>query len=241
MTAFAALATFTGRSLLGRRRLLLLLLLAALPILVAVLIRIGGGRSDAAGILDALGIRTVLPLVALVVGTAVIGSEVDDGTIVYLLTKPIPRWLTALAKVAVAGLVTVAITLPPLILTGLLVGGLGADAVRVTIGWCAAAVVGGLAYATVFTALGAITSRALILGLAYTLIWEGVLAGLLEGTRYLSIRQATLGVAAAISGKHLVREPLVPAVSVAILVVAIVGGYAVTTWALRRFEIRGGD
>ena len=45
-----------------------------------------------------------------------------------------------------------------------------------------------------FTALGAVTSRALIIGLGYTLIWEGVLAGLLEGTKFLSVRQAMLGV-----------------------------------------------
>ena len=71
MTAFTALVTVTVRGLLGRRRVILLLLLAALPVLVGLLIRLGGGRPDAAGILDTLGIRTVLPLVALVIGTAV--------------------------------------------------------------------------------------------------------------------------------------------------------------------------
>ncbi|MEJ7695211.1 MAG: hypothetical protein WKF78_00765 [Candidatus Limnocylindrales bacterium] len=69
-----AIAMTTLRGLLGRRRMILLLLLAGLPVLVALLIRIGGGRADATGILDTLGIRTILPLVALVVGTASIGS-----------------------------------------------------------------------------------------------------------------------------------------------------------------------
>jgi ABC-2 type transport system permease protein len=242
MTAFTALIAFTGRGLLGRRRVLLLLLLAALPVLVGLLIRLGGGRPDAPNILDALGIRTVLPLVALVIGTAVVGSEVDDGTIVYLLTKPIPRWLTALAKILVATAATVAITVPPLILTGILVGGVSSDAITTTAGYAVAAALGGVAYAAVFTALGAITSRALLLGLAYTLIWEGVLAGLLEGTRYLSIRQATLGVAAAMTGTHVGRlDPLPLAVSIGMLIVAIAGGFILTTAALRRFEVRGGD
>ena len=242
MTAFSALITFTERGLLGRRRLLLLILLAALPVLVGILIRLGGGRSDASGIIDALGIRTVLPLIALVIGTAVIGSEVDDGTIVYLLTKPIPRWVTAAAKVLVAVAMTLVLTLPPLLLTGLLVGGTGTDALGVTLGFVVAAALGGAAYASVFTALGAMTSRALIIGLVYVLIWEGVLAGLLEGTRYLSIRQATLGVAAGLGGTYTGRgEPLAPAVSLVILVLAIVGGFLVTTSALRRFQIRGGD
>ncbi len=242
MTAFTALITFTARGLLGRRRLLLLILLAGLPVLVGLLIRFGGGRSDATGILDALGIRTVLPLVALVIGTAVIGSETDDGTIVYLLTKPIPRWITAAAKVLVAVAMTLVLTLPAFLLTGILVSGTSADAIQATVSYTVAAALGGIAYATVFTALGALTSRALIIGLVYTLLWEGVLAGLLEGTRYLSIRQATLGVAASLSGIHVGRgEPLALGVSLAILIAAVVGGYAVTTAALRRFQVKGGD
>ena len=43
-----------------------------------------------------------MPLVALILGTAALGSEIDDGTAVYLLIKPIPRWRIALAKILVA-------------------------------------------------------------------------------------------------------------------------------------------
>jgi ABC-2 type transport system permease protein len=241
VTAFTAIVTVTLRGLLGRRRMILLLLLAALPVIVGLIIRLGGGRADAAGILDTLGIRTVLPLVALVIGTAVIGSEVEDGTLVYLLVKPIARWKTALAKLLVAAGLTIALTVPPLVLTGVLVGGTGGDSLSVTFGFALAAIAGGAAYAVAFAALGAVTSRALVVGLVYTLLWEGVLAGLLEGTRFLSIRQATLGLAAALSGADVGVDPLAPVVAVAIVVVAIVGGFVVATLALRRFEIRGGD
>ena len=98
MTVMATLAGVTLRGLLGRRRMVLMVLLAGLPVLVGLLIRLGGGRADAPEILDTLVIRTVLPLIALVVGTAAIGSEVEDGTLVYLLVKPIDRWRVALAK-----------------------------------------------------------------------------------------------------------------------------------------------
>ena len=241
MTAFSALVTVTLRGLLGRRRMILLLLLAALPVIVGLIIRLGGGRADAAGILDTLGIRTVLPLVALVIGTAVIGSEVEDGTLVYLLVKPIARWTTALAKLLVAAGLTIALTVPPLVLTGILVGGTGGDSLGITFGFALAAIAGGAAYAVAFAALGAVTSRALVVGLVYTLLWEGVLAGLLEGTRFLSIRQATLGLASALSAADVGVDPLAPVVAVAIIAVAIVGGFVVATMALRRFEIRGGD
>jgi len=241
MNAMRAIAMTTLRGLLGRRRMILLLLLAGLPVLVALLIRIGGGRADATGILDTLGIRTILPLVALVVGTASIGSEIEDGTLLYQLIKPIPRWQTALAKVAVAVGVTVVLAVPPLILTGLLTARIGPASLGVTLGFALAAMAGGAAYAVAFTALGALTTRALIAGLAYTLLWEGVLAGLLEGTRFLSIRQATLGIAAVLTGREVGVDPLDPAVSGVMIGLVLVLGFLLTVAALRRFQLRAGD
>ena len=241
MTPFRALVTVTLRGLLGRRRTVLMVLLAALPVLVALLIRIGGGRSDAPEILDTLVIRTVLPLIALVVGTAAIGSEVEDGTAVFMLIKPIPRWQVALAKVAVAAGLTAALVVPAILVTGVLVGGASGAALGTALGFAGAAVAGGTAYAVAFTALGALTTRALLVGLGYTLLWEGVLAGLLDGTRYFSIRQATLGLAAAWTGEDAGVDILEPLVSTVIVVVVIAGGFALTTLALSRFQVRSAD
>jgi ABC-2 type transport system permease protein len=241
MTAFRALATVTVRGLLGRRRTLLIGLLAALPVLVAVLIRVGGGRPDAAAVLDTLVIRTVLPLVALVLGTAALGSEIDDGTLIFQLLKPVARWRIALAKTAVAVGLTVLLVVPPMLVTGLLLGGTGAASLGVAAGFAMAALAGATAYAVAFTALGLVTSRALIVGLGYTLIWEGVLAGILEGTRFLSVRQATLGIAATLTGRDVGVEPLAVTTSVAILVVVIAAGFSVATLRLRTFQIRAAD
>ena len=241
MTAFRALVAVTVRGLLGRRRTLLMVLLAGLPILVGLLIRLGGGRSDAPEILDTLVIRTVLPLIALVFGTATIGSEIEDGTVVFLLAKPIARWRTALAKLAVAAGLTAALVVPPIIVTTFLVGGFGADSLSTAVGFAIAAIAGGTAYAVAFAALGVATSRALVVGLAYTLLWEGVLAGLLDGTRFMSIRQGTLGVAAALTGEDVGVDVLEPLVSVAILVIVVVGGFVLTTRALTRFQVRSAD
>ena len=241
MTPFRALVTVTLRGLLGRRRTVLMVLLAALPILVGLLIRVGGGRSDAPEILDTLVIRTVLPLIALVVGTAAIGSEVEDGTAVFMLIKPIPRWQVALAKVAVAAGLTAALVLPSILITGILVGGASGAALGTALGFAGSALVGGTAYAVAFTALGALTTRALLVGLGYTLLWEGVLAGLLDGTRYFSIRQATLGLAAAWTGEDVGVDVLDPFVSTVILVAVVAGGFLITTLALSRFQVRSAD
>ena len=241
MTAFWAIAELTLRAVAGRRRTLLIALLAWLPVLLGVLVRVGGGRPDAPPILDALVIRTVLPLVALVVGTGAIGSEIEDGTLVFQLVKPVPRWVTAFAKALVAAVLTAVLIVPPMIVTGLLLGGFGPDAIRTTVGFALAGLVGGTAYAIAFTALGVVTSRALIIGLGYTLIWEGVLAGILEGTRFLSVRQATLGVASTLTGEDVGSDPLGILLSVVILVAVIASGLAVASNALRRFQLRTAD
>ena len=131
--------------------------------------------------------------------------------------------------------------MPPIIVTALLVEGFSGDALSTAIGFALAAVAGGTAYAVAFTALGVVTSRALVVGLAYTLLWEGVLAGLLEGTRFLSIRQGTLGVAAALTGEDVGVDVLAPVVSVAILAIVVVGGFLLTSRALTRFQVRSAD
>jgi ABC-2 type transport system permease protein len=241
MTAFRALVTVTVRALLGRRRTLLIGLLASLPVIVAVLIRIGGGRPDAAAVLDTLVIRTVLPLVALVLGTAALGSEIDDGTVIFQLLKPIARWRIALAKTGVAAGLTAGLVLPPMIVTGLLLGGTGGASIGLAAGFTLAALAGCAAYAVGFTALGLVTSRALIVGLGYTLIWEGVLAGILEGTRFLSVRQATLGVAAALTGRDVGVDPLTPLASLIVLVAVISIGFGIAALRLRRFQVRAAD
>ena len=69
------LIAVTLRGVLGRRRTWLMILLASLPVLVALLIRAGGGHPNAATILDTLLIRTVMPLLALVFGTAALAPS----------------------------------------------------------------------------------------------------------------------------------------------------------------------
>jgi ABC-2 type transport system permease protein len=55
-----------------------------------------------------------------------------------------------------------------------------------------------------------LTRRALIYGLFYVLIWEGLLAGLFAGTRVLSVKQYALGVAEAVAdvGPDVLDAPL---------------------------------
>jgi ABC-2 type transport system permease protein len=241
MIAAMPLVGATLRGLLDRRRTWVMVLLAALPVGVALLLRIADARVGAAGILDALMVRTVMPLVAMVFGTAALGSELEDGTAVYLMVKPIARWRIALAKIAVGAGLSVALVVPATVATGLLIGGLKAASVSATLGYGVGVALGACAYAAAFVALSAFTSRALIIGLVYTLVWEGVLAGLLEGTRSLSVAQATVGIANGFAPRSTLPAPLDTITSATILAVVLCGAFLLASWRLARFEVRGGD
>jgi ABC-2 type transport system permease protein len=241
MIARFPLVHVTVRGALGRRRTWLMILLAALPVGVAILIRLGGGQPNTQTILDTLIIRTVMPLLALVLGTSVLGSELEDGTAVYLMVKPIPRWRILLAKMVVGAGITAALVFPATVATALLAGGRNALTAPDAVAYALAVAVGGIAYACAFVTLSVFTGRALILGLCYVLIWEGALSGLLEGTRFLSIRQATLGLTANVTGTTARPAPLDATVAVIVIVVVVVGALVLGTYRLSRFEVRGTD
>jgi ABC-2 type transport system permease protein len=240
MNAFTALVAVTARGLLGRRRLLLILLLVAIPVVLGTLVSLRGGRPDVDRVLGVLMVQTVMPLVALILGTATLGSEIEDGTAVYLMIKPIQRWILALAKIVVAVAATIMLVVPATVITGLLIGGLDPDSVRTTFAFAVACIAGGSAYAAVFVALSSLTARALIGGLIYVLLWESALGGLLEGTRFLSVRQATLGLVGGLGGAY-DREPIDAGVAFTVLTIAVLASLLVTSWRLARFEIKGTD
>ena len=241
MIATMPITGVTLRGLLGRRRTLLMVLLVGLPLLVALLLRLGGNSIAPDELLSPMVVRTILPLVALVFGTAALGSELEDGTAVYLIVKPIPRWRIIGAKMLVAAGLTAALILPASVATGIVAAGVGPGSLATTFAYALAAAVGGAAYACAFVALSAFTGRALIIGLAYTLIWEGILAGLLEGTKFLSVRQATLGIAAGLDEAPVGQTPLAFPLSIAIIAIVIAGSFVLGSLRLARFEIRGGD
>lgn len=199
-----ALLTLTARQLLRRKRSLFILLLALVPVLVAAVYRLTGDQTEplpiefATGMLDALVIAAVLPLTALVLGTGALGAEIEDGTAVYLLTKPVARWRIVLVKIAVAAGATIALSLPSAVLASVIV--LGGDEAALTPAFAAAAAAGALVYCALFVALSVLTSRALLFGLAYIFIWEGILPSIFDATRWISVRQYMLGIADLISG-----------------------------------------
>lgn len=232
----ATITWITARGLFGRRRFLLLLPLPGLLVVLAVVARWAGvdPRQWATPVLVGLGLGVVLPVVALIVGTGVLGSEIEDGTIVHILTKPLPRWQIVLPKLAVAAGVTAFTVAIPLY-----VGGVLADSVRLGLGLAAAGTVGALAYSAVFLALSLLTRRPVLLGLVYVLIWEGLLGNLVKGTSVLSIQQYVITIADRIAPTELFTPRVSLPVAVVMSVVATVGFTALAIDRLRSFSMAG--
>ena len=237
------IARITLRQLLSRRRTLLLLLLGGVLVLVAGIFRLAGEEARAlpftSGLLANLGIGTLMPLVALIFGTGAIGAEIEDGTAIFLLAKPISRRIIVLTKLAVAAVCAAALTCGPMLLAGLIAaGGFGEGLVP---GMVAAAAIGSLLYCSIFVAVSLVTSRAFVFGLAYVLIWEGLLAGLFAGTRTFSVRQLTLAFADSIGGipKEVFDAPVSLLTGVVIGTFLLVGATLIAIRRLSAYEISG--
>ena len=237
---FIEIARVTLRALVGRRRTVLMLLLAGVPILVGLLVRANtDGISEVGATLDGLVVRIILPLVALVFGTAALGSELEDGTAVHLLTKPIGRTTIVLAKVAVAGTLTAVLVVPSTVMTAILLTRPYEDVAGNAVAMGLGVLAGSYLYASIFAALSVITSRGLILGLGYALIWEGLLAGLLPGTQIFSVREYVRGLVHVVSPG--VIDSLVGAGAVLYAAIALAAALAIASYRLATYQVRGTD
>jgi ABC-2 type transport system permease protein len=232
----------TFRQLLGRRRAILMVAFALIPVAIAAIYQLTGGDARpeefTPGLLDGLVVVGLLPLVALVFATAAVGSDIEDGTAVYLLAKPIPRLQIIVSKLVVSAALTAALVAASTFMAATLAMG-GIDGDRVVLGFTLAVIVGSVVYSAVFVALSVVTTRALIIRLVYVFLWEGVVTSLFSGTLILSIRAYTLAIADAIvdvSPRDFDADLGAPTA----IVSAIIVGVGATWFAgrrLRRFEI----
>jgi ABC-2 type transport system permease protein len=232
----STVAWITARGLFGRRRALLLLPLPILLIGLAALCRGAGVAPSDWGtpVIVGLGLAVVLPVVSLIVGTGVLGSEVDDGTLIHILTKPLPRRDIILAKLGIAVGVSAVTSAVPLFVAGWL-----ADSVRLGLGLAVAAVVGALAYSALFVLLSLLTRRPVLLGLVYILVWEGLLGRFVSGTRVLSIEQYVITIADKIAPTTLLEPKVSVPVAAVMAAIFVLGGAFLAVNRLRNFSMAG--
>jgi ABC-2 type transport system permease protein len=223
-----------AQALLGRRRFWLLL---AFPVLLVALTVTVASLTDAEAawsLLPGLGYPVVLPLVAVLAASSVLGPEIDDGSIVYLLAKPVSRHAVAVSKWVVAWAATLLAGALPLYVSALVAGG-GDRALASGL----AAVVAGTTYSALFLAVSAVTRHAVIVSLLFVLIWEGLLGNLLSGVAWLSVAQWGLRIGYEVSTE--LTDPTTLPWAVAASGVVTVGGVWFAGDRLRSFSLRGED
>lgn len=230
------IAWITARGLFGRRRFLLLF---PLPVLLIGLVLLGRAadvsNADIADVaLVGLGFSVVLPIIALVVGAGVLGSEIEDGTAVHILTKPLPRHEIILAKLAVAAGVTTVATAVPMFIAAALT-----DSVRLAIGVALGTALGAITYSALFLLLSLVSRRPVLIGLGYILIWEDTLVNLISGTRVLSVQQYAIAVSDRIADTDLLTGNVSTPVALVMAAVLTVASTVFAIDRLRSFTLAG--
>src|SRR5262249_16511859 len=180
-----------GQMLWSRRSIFLALVVGG-PVMLAVIVRtlsivipssslringaMVGGPSIFGMMIWLLYVRFIVPVLGVFYGTALIADEVDDKTITYLFTRPIPRGAVLLGKYLAYLACTVLLILPTVMVVFFLIVPLGGGSIGpafpgllTDFGMIAA---GLAAYGAVFALVGARLKRPLVVGLVFAFGWE---------------------------------------------------------------------
>jgi ABC-2 type transport system permease protein len=245
MSSVAAMFRVSVSQALPRRRTLMLGLLELAP--AAIYLFATSSRTSSAGFQGVVEIGSstflalVLPVVAIVVAAGALGNERRDLTLSFIALRPIPRTAIALTKVTAAASAAIALNLVGALALGV------AHTVRygggsIIVGLVAATIVASVAYAAVFVPLGFLTDRAVIIGMAYLLVFENGAVFALSGLSLLSpwrLGAATL--AGIVDGSRIYLEGAIGTLPMARAILAaaiyLLVGVGLSTWLLRKRDL----
>jgi ABC-type transport system involved in multi-copper enzyme maturation permease subunit len=189
----AALRVFDlslGEMLWSRRTIFMALVVGA-PVILAVVIRIvestgvtpmriNSVRVDGAGIFGMmiwiLYLRFIVPVLGVFYGTSLVADEVEDKTITYLFTRPLPRGAVLLGKYLAYLVCTTLVVLPSVMLVYFLLvplGQIGASFLQLLTDLAILAA-GLAAYGALFAWVGTLLKRPLLVGLVFAFGFEQV-------------------------------------------------------------------
>jgi ABC-2 type transport system permease protein len=178
---------------------------------------------------------TLLPIVVLLPATAAFGNELEDGTLPYLLMKPVSRLRLAVGKYVAVLLVTVPALVAGLAVTTLIAaqGPDARDLGRVLIAMAGASAAGAALLGALFLLVSLIIPRALLAGMIYIFAWESLLGRFLPGVRAISSREHALRVFDGVLGNDF---PTASNAALTMLVVAVVC-LLLAVWRLRTIQV----
>ena len=177
--------------MLWSRRTVFLALVVGGPVLIAIILRVVdalnvpamrvngvrlGGPSIFGLMLWFLFLRFIIPVLGIFYGTALMADEVEDKTITYLFTRPIPRSAVLIGKYLAYLASTVLIVLPSVMLVYFLVVPIGGGSIAASFPTLlrdlALLAIGLGVYGALFAAVGAWIKRPVLVGLFFAFGWE---------------------------------------------------------------------
>lgn len=131
-----------------------------------------GDSNESYSMLSSLFVFRILPLASAIFSSAVVGQEVEQKTIVYLLTRPIERWRLLTFRILASATAVVLVTVITMLFVSAAVYGnpfsnpqLLRDALSI--------IVGSLAYGTLFVFVTLLMSKAaMVVCLLFAFAWE---------------------------------------------------------------------
>jgi len=144
-------------------------------------------QEDAVFIISLIGFTILVPVVALVFAAATLGDMREDGTLLYLWLRPMPRWAVAAGAWLSSLTISLPLTLIPLGLTAL---ALDTDT-ELVVATLFATAIGVIAYTALFVLLGTLVRNAIVWGLGYVIIWEGIVAAFGTAAAKVAVRGYT--------------------------------------------------
>ncbi len=186
---------------------------------------------DGASYADGFGLIVIVPIVSLVFAAASLGDARDDGTLVYLWLRPMGRAPLAAAAALASATVSLPLCVVPTVLGGWLATDFVAGSGSVALGALVAAALGTVAYSCLFVLFGLLFRKAVLWGIAYVLLWEGLGVGLGDFAERLSLRGYTRSLLGQIADLDLGFTTY--EVVSAVIVLATVGAASLTFSAVR--------
>jgi ABC-2 type transport system permease protein len=172
----SALFSLTLRQIVGGKRLWILGGFLGLPALLILMILGLGEKIPERDVVLTILIYALYPqslviLATLLYGSGLLSAEIEARTLVYLLSRPLPRWKILVVKYAATVCILVALTLASLMLCASLAGFPGG--LRTLIALSTSVVLACVAYTAIFALIGLLAPRrAVPVGLIYAGVLE---------------------------------------------------------------------
>jgi ABC-2 type transport system permease protein len=256
------IAWFSVREMARRKRLISLALINLLPVLVVAAIRIwfpGEGitaQMQLAGLSHDTFIPFLIPIAAMAMGIPAIGEQIEDGTIVFMWTRPIKRRAIYLGRLFAAQIVSTLLMSGSLALCFMIMVSEGASIItfeflKLYVTTFMIIGLGAFTYSAVFAAMGTFFKKPVLPAILLAFGWENLVTNIPARVQELSLRfhlqnlidrppaapDDLPGILGALLSTAFNREPVPRIQSVVVLLAVMVVATLVGAWLLRHKEI----